>query len=389
MPRSDPGAGTAPLVSVVVVNYNGATALERCLGALVGDQDDADAEILVVDNASSDGSASFAEGLAERDERVRLFRSPTNRGYAGAVNLAVTKARGTWVAVLNMDVVVAAGWLDPLISFLEATPDAGAVCPLIVLESDPGRINAAGQDIHVTGLGFNRLLEQPRERAGDDPFRVNGLHGAAFMIRRDLLERVGGWDESGFLYHEDVELSWLLRLAGKEIYCVPASTVRHDYHLTMFPQKLFLLERNRWSMLLADLGGATRLALAPLLGPNSLPMKSSFLPGAVAWYASSSRRCTSRPRRSSTAPTGACRSFRSTGTRTSSEVVLVLGTALRQQPGGLEVEQGRGDDQELGGLAQPLIAPDSFLLLDVRDELVGDLRQGDLGDVQQIGRAHV
>lgn len=272
MPRSDPGPGTAPLVSVVVVNYNGADALERCLGALVGDEDDASAEILVVDNASSDGSTSIAEAVAERHESVRLLRSPTNRGYAGAVNLALAEARGTCVAVLNMDVVVAAGWLDPLISFLEATPDAGAVCPLIVLESDPGRINAAGQDIHVTGLGFNRLLEKPRERAGDYPFRVSGLHGAAFLIRRDLLERLGGWDESGFLYHEDVELSWLLRLAGKEIYCVPASTVSHDYHLTMFPQKLFLLERNRWSMLLANLQGATRLALAPLLALTELMM---------------------------------------------------------------------------------------------------------------------
>ena len=151
-----------------------------------------------------------------------------------------------------MDVVVSPGWLDPLISFLEATPDAGAVCPLIVLESDPGRINAAGQNVHVTGLGFNRWLEQPRERAGAGPFRVSGLHGAAFLIRRDLFESIGGWDESGFLYHEDVELSWLLRLAGREIYCVPASTVSHDYHLTMFPHKLFLLERNRWSMLLAN-----------------------------------------------------------------------------------------------------------------------------------------
>ena len=137
--------------------------------------------------------------------------------------------------------------------------------PLIVLESDPGRINAAGQNVHVTGLGFNRWLEEPRELAGVAPFRVSGLHGAAFLIRRDLFESIGGWFERGFLYHEDVELSWLLQLAGREIYCVPASTVSHDYHLTMFPHKLFLLERNRWSMLLADTRRPTRLALAPLL----------------------------------------------------------------------------------------------------------------------------
>ena len=228
--------------------------------------------MLVVDNASSDGSDAIAAEAAERHDSVRLLRSPTNRGYAGAVNLALAEARGAYIAVLNMDVIVSPGWLDPLISFLETTPEAGAACPLIVLESDPARINAAGQDVHVTALGFNRWLEEPSQRAGSEPFRVSGLHGAAFLIRRDLLESIGGWDESGFLYHEDVELSWLLRLAGREICCVPASTVRHDYHLTMFPQKLFLLERNRWSMLLANTRRLTRIAISPLLALSELMM---------------------------------------------------------------------------------------------------------------------
>ncbi|HEY6672645.1 MAG TPA: glycosyltransferase family 2 protein [Solirubrobacterales bacterium] len=272
MPRSDPGPGPAPLVSVVVVNYNGADALPRCLEALVADTGEPSTEVLVVDNASSDGSDAIAEAAAERHESIRLLRSPTNRGYAGAVNLALADARGTYVAVLNMDVVVGAGWLDPLIAFLESTPGAGAVCPLIVLESDPGRINAAGQNVHVTGLGFNRWLEEPRERAGSAPFRVSGLHGASFLVRREDFESIGGWDESGFLYHEDVELSWLLQLAGREIYCVPTSRVSHDYHLTMFPNKLFLLERNRWSMLLANTRLSTRLALSPLLALTELMM---------------------------------------------------------------------------------------------------------------------
>ena len=226
----------------------------------------------MVDNASSDGSDRIADEAAERHDSVRLLRSPTNRGYAGAVNLALAETGGTHVAILNMDVMVSPGWLDPLISSLEANPDAGAACPLILLESDPGRINAAGQNVHVTGLGFNRWLEEPRVRAGTEPFRVSGLHGAAFAMRRDLLQSIGGWYEGGFLYHEDVELSWLLRLAGREIYCVPASTVSHDYQLTMFPHKLFLLERNRWSMLLANTRGATRLALSPLLALSELMM---------------------------------------------------------------------------------------------------------------------
>ena len=212
------------------------------------------------------------ERLAEGHDSLRLLRSPTNRGYAGAVNVALPEARGEHLAILNMDVLVAPGWLDPLVALLEDRPDAAVACPLIVLESDPGLINAAGQDLNKSGLGWNRWLRKPRATAGDQPFEVDGLHGAAFLIRKELLGRLGGWDETGFLYFEDVELSWLLRIAGCEIWCVPGSTVTHDYHLTMFPHKLFLLERNRRKMLLADLRGRTRLAFSPLLALTELMM---------------------------------------------------------------------------------------------------------------------
>ena len=271
MPKP-PGSGPTPLVSVVVVNYNGGDDLERCLLSL-GHQDPApSAEVLVVDNGSVDGSRDLAEGVAAEFESMRVLSSLVNRGYAGAVNLALEEARGACVAVLNMDITVEPGWLGPLVGFLEANPDTGAVCPLILLDADPGRINAAGQDIHVTGLGFNRWLGQPRVRAGTHPLPVSGLHGGAFVIRREILDRLGGWDERGFLYAEDVQLSMLLQMIGADIHCIPASAVRHDYHLTMHPEKLFLLERNRGWTVLTDFRGRTRLALAPLFALTELMM---------------------------------------------------------------------------------------------------------------------
>jgi GT2 family glycosyltransferase len=267
-----PDSGPIPLVSVVVVNYNGGDDLEPCLSSL-GNQDPApSAEVLVVDNASTDGSRELAERIAADFESMRLLSSPVNRGYAGGVNLALEEARGTYVGVLNMDISVEPGWLGPLVDFLDRNPGTGAVCPLILLDADPGRINAAGQDIHVTGLGFNRWLGQPRERAGSGPVLVSGLHGGAFMIRRELLDRFGGWEDSGFLYAEDVQLSFLLQLVGAEVHCIPASTVRHDYHLTMHPEKLFLLERNRGWTVLTDFGAPARLALAPLFTFTELLM---------------------------------------------------------------------------------------------------------------------
>jgi GT2 family glycosyltransferase len=264
--------GPKPLVSVVVVNYNGAGAIEACLEALGRQHSEPDAEVLVVDNASADGSRELAERAASQADSMRVLASPINRGYAGAVNLALEHARGAYVAVLNMDITVEPGWLGPLVGFLEANPNTGAVCPLILLEDGPERINAAGQDIHVTALGFNRWLGEPRGRAGAEPIEVSGLHGGAFVIRHEILDRLGGWDERGFLYAEDVQLSMLVQLIGADIHCIPTSIVRHSYHLTMHPEKLFLLERNRGWTVLTDLRGSTRLALAPLLALTELMM---------------------------------------------------------------------------------------------------------------------
>ena len=249
-------------VSVVVVNYNGGRGIERALRSLL--QDPArPLEILVVDNASTDDSLETIERVAQTDPLVRLIPSSTNRGYAGAVNLALETARGEFLAVLNMDIEVTAGWLTPLVERL-ASPSVGAVNPLITL-TDGRTVNAIGQDIHVTGLGFNRGLGQSVAEVGREPFAISGIHGSAFVLRTSLLRRLGGMDEAGFLYHEDVNLSWLLRLTGHELFCVPDSMVQHDYFLSMYPEKFHLLERNRLALLLTHLRWESLLLLAPLI----------------------------------------------------------------------------------------------------------------------------
>ena len=253
-----------PMVSVVVVNYNGCEGLLRCLKSLFIDGYP-HKEILVVDNASTDGSRAMLENLmASSDCQVNLLWSDRNLGYAGAVNLAMRSAAGCYLAILNMDVEVDAGWLEPLVAFLDAHPNVAAVNPLIALASHES-INAAGQDIHITGLGFNKGLGRPLAEAGRNAFPISGIQGGAFVVRRSILELTGGMDARGFLYHEDVNLSWLLRLMGLELYCVPESLVRHDYFLSMYPAKLQLLERNRWAMLLAYLRWPAVVLLLPAL----------------------------------------------------------------------------------------------------------------------------
>ena len=253
----------SPLMSVVVVNYNGGARLVSCLESLTADTDPVP-DILVVDNASTDDSPTALRRFRTLHPDIAILWSERNLGYAGAVNLALERVRGEFIAVLNMDTTVESGWARPALAFLREHPHVGAVNPLIAL-LDGKRVNAVGQNVHVTGLGFNSGLGQPIERIGRAPFRISGIQGGAFIVRRALLEKIGGMDTTGFLYHEDVNLSWLLQLMGFELYCVPEGVVLHDYFLTMYPGKLHLLERNRWAMLLTYLHWSSLVLLSPLL----------------------------------------------------------------------------------------------------------------------------
>lgn len=254
----------APLVSIIVVTYNSQTHLADCLDSLCALVPEPTHEIVVMDNGSTDDSLALAEACAVRHPPLRAYRGDANRGYAGGVNAALAHTRGEYIAVLNPDMIVPANWLAPLVAFLQSNPTVGAVNPLVVLQDDEVRVNAAGQNVHITGLGFNRGLGQPRARFTTSQ-RISGLQGGAFLIRRAVLEQMGGWDESGFMYHEDVALSWLVQLMGYDLYFVPESVVSHAYHLSMYPEKLFLLERNRWAMLVTHLKLPTLLLLAPWL----------------------------------------------------------------------------------------------------------------------------
>jgi len=261
--QRSPAPTNWPLVSVVVVNYNGGMWIEECLGALLTSTYPAQ-ELIVVDNSSTDESPKIIRDIATDHPNIRALWSTSNLGYAGAINLALDSVRGEHVAVMNMDVIVERDWLEPLIAFMENHPQVAAVNPLILL-ADGNRVNTGGLDIHITGLGFTRWLGRSLASLDRSPVRVSGVSGAVFVIRRDLLVRSDGLDPTGFLYHEDVNLSWLLQLMGFELFCVRESLVRHDYMLTMYPAKIHLLERNRLAMVFAYLRPSSLVMLLPAL----------------------------------------------------------------------------------------------------------------------------
>jgi len=246
--------------SVIIVNTNELHHLKRCLPSIFR-QRYPDYEVLVVDNASTDGSVEY---VAREFPQVRIIRNETNLGYAGANNVGFKHAAGDYIAVLNPDTQVEPDWLKELVIALQADPWAGLATPKILMMDDPGRINTCGNEITFTGLTFCRGLDQLAEKY-DQLEVVSAVSGAAFVIKRSVLEQIGGFDESFFIYYEDTDLSLRAMLAGYTCLYVPTSVVYHQYAVRFSPRKYFLLERNRYFSLLKTLRWRTLIVLLPML----------------------------------------------------------------------------------------------------------------------------
>ena len=246
--------------SVIIVNYNGMPHVEVCVSSVL-EQTYANFEVIFVDNNSTDGSLDYAR---QRFPSLIFLANKENLGYAGGINAGLARASGDYIAPLNIDTQVTANWLRAMVAFLDDNPEAGAVTPKVLLFDDRARINALGLDIHIAGLGFCRKLGK-EDDVSLVAENVPGVSGCSYLIRRKILEEMGGAPEWSFMGNDDVIVSWLMRLMGYEIYCLPESIVFHKYSLKMSPEKLFRLEKNRQALLLATLKPVTLLLCLPIL----------------------------------------------------------------------------------------------------------------------------
>lgn len=259
-PPAAAGADTQVRASVIIVNYNGRDYLEVCLSSLFYSITPDD-EILLIDNASTDGSAEYVE---QAFPQVWVIRNSSNQGFGQASNQAARRAAGRYLVFLNPDTKVDPYWLEAMVEALENNPQAGLATSRILLMASPDRINTCGNEMHYTGLTLCRGMGMGRG-AFDEAGEVGAISGAAFAVRREVFEEIGGFDERFFLYMEDTDLSWRARLAGYKCFYAPRSIVYHDYTLRFGPQKTFYQERNRYLILLKSLNWPTLIALLPAL----------------------------------------------------------------------------------------------------------------------------
>lgn len=235
-----------PFVSVLIVSYNGRRHLDRCLRALAGQTFPRDRwEVVLVDNASADGTDHFVRA---RFPWVRVVRAPRNLGFAAGNNLGFRHSRGGLIALLNNDTVADPCWLERLVEGLGGDPRVGGVASKLLFLREPGRINSAGLELYRDGRGGDRGFRQPDAGQFDEPTEVFGGSGAGLLLRREMLEDVGGFDERFFMYYEDLDLAWRARLRGWSFRYAPRSVVYHAHCGTSgegSPFFVYHVERNR------------------------------------------------------------------------------------------------------------------------------------------------
>jgi GT2 family glycosyltransferase len=264
------------LISVVIVTWNRRSFLQACLTSLAR-QSGVDFEIIVVDNGSQDGSAE----MAEQEFGARVIRNSSNRGFCAANNQGIAVARGEFVALLNNDAEAEPGWLAALHRACARSPEIGMAASKILVWEDPRRIDKAGHLIYPDGQNKGRGSGALDRGQFDREEEVLWPDGCAAMYRKQMLDRIGGFDEDFFAYGDDAELGLRARIAGWKCIYTPEAVVRHHRGSTLGKDsawRLELIERNRlllacklfpWSLLwlnpfyfavrlLAGLGAAWR-----------------------------------------------------------------------------------------------------------------------------------
>ncbi|HET6428519.1 MAG TPA: glycosyltransferase family 2 protein [Phycisphaerae bacterium] len=253
-------------VVVLIVCYNGRRHLDECLGSVLADEEAGiRTRVVVVDNASADGSADY---VAERFPRVELVRSRANLGFAGGNNLGWEHIRRKWpdldyLVLLNQDTLVEPGWLGPLAGFLAAHPDAACAQPKLMMHPQTDRFNTSGNRSHFLGFGFVGDCGEVDRGQLSGPREVAFTSGAAMMVRADLLRGGRLFEGAFFMYLEDAELCWRLGQSGHGSFVIPDSVVYHKYAYGGNLRHYYYLERNRWFLLGAYYKPATLALLAP------------------------------------------------------------------------------------------------------------------------------
>jgi GT2 family glycosyltransferase len=254
-----------PRVSAVVLAWRSEPWLRRCVGALLASEK-AVVDVVLVDNGCTDGDVDALEPL----DRVTVLRPGRNLGYSTGCNVGVAASTGEYVALINGDAIVEPGTVARLVDELAEHPDIGIAAASVRLADDPTLLNSSGNLVHVLGLSWVGGLGEPETRT--HPTDVAGAMGAGLVTTRSHWDRLGGFYDHYFAYHEDADLSIRTWRLGLRVVNVPDAVLVHRYEFGRNSDKYYLVERNRLMFVLTQWGWRALLLLAPALAALELAM---------------------------------------------------------------------------------------------------------------------
>lgn len=245
-------------VAVIILNWNGAALMRRYLPSVLENTPADCADVIVADNGSTDDSLDV---LRSEFPTVQVIELDKNYGFADGYNRAISRVEHPYVVLLNSDVRTPEGWLEPLLGYMEANPDVGAVQPKLLHDGEDHDVfeyaGAAGGYLDCHGYPYcrGRIFECLEDDNGQydniTPSIVWGS-GACLMVRRELYRKVGGLDGAFFAHMEEIDLCWRIHLTGSDVRMVPQSRVYHLGGASLpqgNPRKTYLNFRNNLLLL--------------------------------------------------------------------------------------------------------------------------------------------
>ncbi len=247
-------------VAIVILNWNGQKYLEQFLPSVVKNSGFEFVKIYVADNGSTDNSVTF---LKENYPNIQLILFDQNYGFTGGYNRALEQINAKYFVILNSDVEVTSGWLQPIINFMDQNEEFAACQPKIKAFAQKEYFEyagAAGGFIDKYGYPFcrGRVLNKFEKDTGqyNKATEIFWATGACMVVRGDMFKDIGGFDDDFFAHMEEIDLCWRLKNEGKKIYYIPESVVYHVGGGTLpnnSPNKLYLNYRNNLFLLYKNL----------------------------------------------------------------------------------------------------------------------------------------
>ena len=247
------GDVTMSTVSIILAPHNGMDHTPACIESIQAQTYTA-TEIIVVDNASTDGTSRF---LKQHYPSVTVVESDQNLAYAGGNNLGASRARGSYLLFLNHDTIVLQGFLEKLVRVMQSHPEIAIAQSRIMTALEPDRIDSIGAYLTRSGMWVHPMRGQFFEHVPAESVEVLGACGACLMVRREVFFELGGFDPDFMIYFEDADLSLRARLLGHRVVVVPSSVILHWGGVTtgQLPSAFTVFHsfKNRLCLLIKDL----------------------------------------------------------------------------------------------------------------------------------------